>query len=132
MPGRRRGVLARSAVRRLRDPPAVDHEDRAVVEPERRDHLEARAALERAIAHDDLFVDEELARQRDDLPALVDVERGRLRQRLRDGDGVGIVVRVDPGHLGEGLGPTVELPGAERATGDREDDDECEVPGPSR
>ena len=95
-------------------------------------HLEARAALERPVAHDDLLVGEVLARQRDDLPALVDVEPGRLGQRLGDGDGLGVVVRVDAGDLGERLGATVELPGAERAARDREDDDEREVAGPAR
>ena len=116
----------------LRDPAAVDHEHRAVVEAERRDHLEARAALERAVAHDDLFVGEVLARERDDLPALVDVERRGVGQRLGDGDRVGVVVRVDAGDLGERLGAPVQLPRAERAARDGEDHGEGEVARPPR
>ncbi len=47
------------------------------------------------------------------------------------GTALGVVVGVDPGDLGERLGPTVQLPGAERAAGDREHDHEREVARPS-
>ena len=129
--GRRRGVVARPAVGGLRDPAAVDHEHRAVVEAERRDHLEARAAAEGAVAHDDLLIAQILAGERDDLPALVDVESGGIRERIGHRDRLGVVVGVDACHLGERLGAPVQLPRAERAARDREHDHECEVARPA-
>ena len=108
-----------------RQPAAVDDEHRAVVEPQRHEHLEAGlAAVARPVAHEQLLVDEVVARAAapgvHSSSASPGVRAPAAASSTRDGRRV--VVRVDALDLGDRLGAARPLPPGQQPAGDREHD----------